>query len=84
MSSSPATVTCHRNARCWASAKPKPASRSDSNTFHTWSVSEHVRQPRRWAKLLLFGSTVDDRLTALAMKRDDIELIDLPRLYHGD
>ena len=35
-------------------------------------------------KLLLFGAGGFDReLSSLARKRRDLELIDLPRLYHG-
>ena len=36
------------------------------------------------AKLLLFGERVDEQLVQLAIKRDDVELIDLERLYKGD
>jgi hypothetical protein len=37
-----------------------------------------------YAKLLLFGERVDERLIQLAAKRDDVELVDLDRLYIGD
>lgn len=36
------------------------------------------------AKLFLFGERVDERLAKLATERDDIELVDLDRLYTGD
>ena len=35
------------------------------------------------AKLLLFGERVDERLVQLAAERDDVELVDLDRLYAG-
>lgn len=36
------------------------------------------------AKLLLFGATFDPAMAALAERRPDVELVDLPRLYFGD
>ena len=36
------------------------------------------------AKLLLFGERVDEKLAQLAAERDDVELVDLDRLYIGD
>ncbi len=36
------------------------------------------------AKLLLFGERVDERLVQLTADRDDVELVDLDRLYAGD
>jgi uncharacterized protein len=35
------------------------------------------------AKLLLFGTSIDQRLSEEAGRRADVELIDLERLYHG-
>ncbi|MHB8188861.1 MAG: AAA family ATPase [Ferrimicrobium sp.] len=35
------------------------------------------------AKLLLFGERVDERLAQLAAERDDVEVVDLDRLYTG-
>ena len=35
------------------------------------------------AKLFLFGTDIDSALRAVGERRDDVELIDLDRLYHG-
>jgi hypothetical protein len=36
------------------------------------------------AKLLLFGVRANERLIQLAVERDDVEIVDLDRLYTGD
>jgi hypothetical protein len=36
------------------------------------------------AKLFLFGERVEERLVRLATERDDVEVVDLDRLYTGD
>lgn len=36
------------------------------------------------AKLLLFGTDIDSRLSMVAEQRPDVEIIDLNRLYHGE
>lgn len=41
-------------------------------------------QRAREAKLFLFGTKVDPALAAVAPKRQDVEIIDLERLYYGD
>jgi hypothetical protein len=36
------------------------------------------------ARLLLFGSSFDDAVRAAAAEREDLEIVDLGRLYEGD
>jgi uncharacterized protein len=43
----------------------------------------HLGPRAKDAKLLLFGSAIDQALRAHADRRSDVEIVDLERLYHG-
>lgn len=43
----------------------------------------HLGPRAQQARLLLFGSTIDDTLRTHAAQQPDVELVDLERLYHG-
>jgi len=43
----------------------------------------HLGPRAKDAKLLLFGSAIDQALRAHADRRSDVEIVDLERLYEG-